>query len=352
MNLDEIRKNIDQIDLEILRLLNKRNEFALRAKRFKKEIEDPRREQEVLEIVRKSPTFLLKKEFVDKLFSDIISESKRIQSEVTTLVGFQGEHGAYSEIAAFKYTQNASTIPCNEFSDVFNGVKSGTFDMGVVPVENSIGGSIADVNDLLIETDLNVVGEVTVPIHHCLLSIPETDYRDIKVVYSHPQALSQCKGFISRNKLEAIPYYDTAGSAMMLSQSRPKAAAAIASKLCADIYGLEILKENIEDSGPNITRFLVISKQKEKGGNKCSAVFSTPHKAGALFGVLKIFAEAGINLTRIESRPIPSKPKQFAFLLDFLGSDSDPTVVSAIEKATKECEYFRLLGCYKKAVDW
>ncbi len=372
MDLNDTRKKIDGIDSELLRLLNRRSELAMRAKKFKKDIEDSSREKEIIEGIKKSPAFLLRGEFAEKLFGDIISESKKMQAEGHTLAGFQGEHGAYSEIAARSFDKSAVPIPCAEFSEVFEGVKSGGLDFGVVPVENSIAGSVADVNDLLISTDLNVIGEITVPVHHCLLALPETDYREIKVVYSHPQALSQCKGFIARNKLEARPYYDTAGAAMMLAQDRPKASAAIASRLCAEIYGLEPLKENIEDSQSNTTRFLVLSREKGKGGNKtptglndvaypnrsgfvgdkCSAVFSTAHKAGALFEVLKTFADSGINLTRIESRPIRDKPKQFAFLLDFTGSDSDAKVAGAIAKAAKECEYFRLLGCYKKSADW
>jgi prephenate dehydratase/chorismate mutase/prephenate dehydratase len=240
-------------------------------------------------------------------------------------------------------------MPCAEFTEVFSGVKNGQLDFGVVPVENSLGGAVAQVNDLLVETELKIVGEIKVPIHHCLLTLPETDHREIKVVYSHPQALSQCRGFISRNKLEARPYYDTAGAAMMISNERPAAAAAIASKLCADIYGLEVLKENIEDHESNLTRFLVLSREKSKEkGSKCSIVFSTVHKSGALFRVLKVFSDGGINLTRIESRPIVKDPGKFGFLLDFQGSDEDGKVIDALEKVKKETSMYKFLGCYKE----
>jgi prephenate dehydratase/chorismate mutase/prephenate dehydratase len=219
-----------------------------------------------------------------------------------------------------------------------------------VPVENSLGGAVAQVNDLLVETDLRIVGEIKIQIHHCLLTIPETDYREIKVVYSHPQALSQCRGFIARNKLESRPYYDTAGAAMMISNERPTASAAIASRLCAEIYGLEVLKENVEDHEANFTRFVVLSREKgEEKGDKCSIVFSTAHKSGALFSVLRIFSDAGINLTRIESRPIANDPGKFGFLLDFQGSDEDKKVADAIGKIKKETTMFKFLGCYPEA---
>jgi prephenate dehydratase/chorismate mutase/prephenate dehydratase len=219
------------------------------------------------------------------------------------------------------------------------------------------------VNDLLVETDLRIAGEINVPVHHCLLALPETDYRDIKVVYSHPQALAQCRGFIARNKLEPRPYYDTAGAAMMLSNERPKAAAAIAGRLCAEIYDLEVLKDDIEDHESNSTRFIVLARKEGDGetarggaagaknaaaGDKCSIVFSTAHKAGALYNILRIFSDAGINLTRIESRPIRKDPGKFAFLLDFQGSDSDGKVSGVLEKIGKEARTFKFLGCYKE----
>ena len=350
MDLEGIRKNISRTDAEIIKLLNKRFELALKTKKFKSKISDDAREQDVLSAVKRNSQHLIKPEFTEKLYNEIIAESKKLQDKNLKLIGFQGEHGAYGELAVRAYDQSAAPIPCLEFAEVFEGVKTGELDLGVVPVENSLAGSVSVVNDLLVETDLNVIGEIIVPIHHCLLALPETDYRDVKVVYSHPQALAQCRGFITRNKLEPRPYYDTAGAALMLANDRLKAAAAIASKLCAELYELEVLKENIEDHESNATRFLVLSKDKAKEkGNKCSIVFSTQHKAGALFSVLKIFAEVDINLTRIESRPVSDERNKFAFLLDFQGSDADKKVSDALEKVKKEAAIFKLLGCYNEA---
>jgi prephenate dehydratase/chorismate mutase/prephenate dehydratase len=349
-NLAAIRKMIDAIDSQILKLLNERMELGLWTKKLKGGVTDAKREEEVLQKVNLNPVGLIQPEMREKIFASIISESKRLQSQDLKLVGFQGEHGAYSELAARAHDKSLVPIPCMEFQDVFEGVESGQLDCGVVPVENSLEGSVTSVNDLLVETGLKIVAEVRTPIHHCLLALPDTDYREIRVVYSHPQALGQCRGFLARNKLEPRPFYDTAGAAKMLSAERPKAVAVIASGLCAELYGLEIIKENIEDHESNSTRFLVLSRENALGsGNKCSIMFSTKHKAGALFGVLKAFADSGINLTRIESRPIRNDPGKFAFLLDFQGREDDGKVTGALALAREECASFKVLGFYKEA---
>ncbi len=352
MELKELRGKVDLIDAEILKLLNRRMELALSTRKLKDRTQDPGRETEVIDGIRKRSHSLMQPEFSEKLFRNIIEESRRIQDQNLPLAGFQGEHGAYSEVAARSYDKRFAPVPHVEFADVFKGVKSGQLDVGVVPVENSLEGAVTQVNDLLVETDLKIIAELQIPVHHCLLATPEIDYRDIKMVYSHPQALGQCRGFLTRNKLDPKPYYDTAGAALMLAEERPKAAAAIASKLCADLYNLEILKENIEDHGSNCTRFLVLAREKntaKEKGNKCSIIFSTQHRAGALFSVLKVFSDASINLTRIESRPMRTDPGKFVFLLDFNGSDEDGLILNALDSLKKHTSMLKLLGCYKEA---
>jgi len=349
MKLEKLRKEIDMIDAEILQLLNKRMETTLVAKKLKEKTEDKKREDEVLERIKKKANGVLGQKFSEDLFRRIINESKELQNKEMKLIGFQGEHGAYSEVAAREFDKSSVSIAQHEFADVFDAVTADELDFGIVPVENSLVGSIDQVNNLFIETELRVVGEIKLPIHHCLLSLPDTDYKDIKVVYSHPAALGQCRGIIERNKLEAKPYYDTAGAALMLTRSRPAGAAVIASKLCAELYDLEIIKENIEDNKKNTTRFLVLAKHGVDNGNKCSIIFSTVHKAGALFRVLKAFSDVGINLTRIESMPILDDPGNYAFLLDFQGSDKDKKVIETLEKVKQETVMFKFLGCYKEA---
>jgi prephenate dehydratase len=183
-----------------------------------------------------------------------------------------------------------------------------------------------------------------------LLATEATDYREIRVVYSHPQALAQCRDFLMRNKLEPRPYYDTAGAAKMLARENPKAAAAIASSLCAELYNLEIIKEGIEDGPSNSTRFLLLSKEPcADKGDKTSVIFAVAHEAGELFGVLKLFAEAKINLTRISSMPLRSDPSNYSFFLDFEGSQGDAKVAEVLEKMETMTISLKNLGSYPAA---
>lgn len=345
MKLEEIRNNIDLIDSKILKLLNDRMEQALLAKKFKSRIEDKERESEVMERLRKNPHTLLQPEFTEALYKMIITWGKELQAKDYSVIGFQGEHGAYSEEAARHWNLNLVTMPCTTFNGVFEGVASGMFDYGIVPVENTLGGIIETVNELLTSTDLQIVGAVNMPVHHSLLMLPGTDHREIREVFSHSQALAQCRRFLSRNNLTPMPYYDTAGAARMLTERKLMGAACIAGKLAAELYNLEVLKENVEDSDINRTRFLILAtgKSAEKG-NKCSITFTTAHKSGTLFKVLEVFANSGINLTRIES--IPTEPGNYSFLVDFEGSDTDPLVTAALEKTKDISSGLKLLGCY------
>ena len=347
MGLSKIRKGIDLLDSEILKLLNDRMELVLMAKKFKGTIQDSEREKEVLSRIRMNSTDLINAGFIESIYREIIRESKKLQANNFELIAFQGEHGAYSEVASKAWNGNLIPIPCKEFAEVFEGVGSGLYDYGIVPVENTLGGAVSQVNQLLINTDLNVVGAVELPIHLCLLALPGSDHRDIRSAYSHPQALSQCRLFLARNKLEPMEWSDTAGAAKMLAEKRPKRAAAIASKLSARLYNLEIIKENVQDLERNVTRFLVLAKEKNKyRGNKCSISFCTEHKAGALFSALEVFAKRNINLTRIES--IPNEPGNYAFFLDFEGSNTENRVVEALEEVKRMTTDFKLMGCYKE----
>jgi len=347
MDLDQIRKSIDLIDSSILKLLNERMEMVLLTKRFKRGIEDKQREKELLDRIEANSTGLLNAEFMGKLYRDIIEESKNLQETDFQLIAFQGEHGAYGEVASKNWNRDLIPIPCDGFEKVFQGVRLGLYDYGIVPVENSLGGAVGQVNRLLIDTDLNVVGAVELPIHLCLLAPAGTDHREIRTVYSHPQAISQCRRFLERNKLEPIEYSDTAGAARMLGEKGLKRSAAIASRLSAKLYDLEIIKENIEDLESNMTRFLVLAMDESgEEGNKCSIVFSTEHKAGTLFRVLEVFSRRNLNLTRIES--IPSEPGSYAFFLDFEGSTKQEEIREALEEVRVVTTRFRLMGCYKE----
>ena len=187
MSLEEIRKNIDSLDSQILQLLNNRMEQVLLAKKFKTEIEDNEREKEVLDRIEKNSTGLINAQFMEKVYVEIIKESKRLQQSNFEVIAFQGEHGAYGEVASREWNRDLIPFPCNTFAEVFEGVQSGLYEYGIVPVENTLGGSVGQVNQLLINTDLNVVGAVELPVHHCLLALPGTDHREIRSVYSHPR---------------------------------------------------------------------------------------------------------------------------------------------------------------------
>ena len=347
MKPNEISRKIDKIDRELLVLLQERMGLSLRSKKFQEASGDIEPEEDLLERMERMNLDLIKRSFSRQLLKTIVEESRRLQDEDRQLVAFQGEHGAYGDVASRLLVPTGAYIPCLEFMDVFRGVEDGYLDLGVVPVENSLEGAVTQVNDLLTTTDLNVIGEVKVNVNHCLLATEATDYREIRVVYSHPQALAQCRDFLMRNKLEPRPYYDTAGAAKMLARENPKAAAAIASSLCAELYNLDIIKEGIEDGPSNSTRFLLLSREPYSGqGDKTSIIFAVAHEAGQLYGVLKLFADAEINLTRISSMPLRSDPSNYSFFLDFEGSEKDEKVAEVMEKVAKMSISLKNLGSY------
>jgi prephenate dehydratase/chorismate mutase len=347
MTLDDIRRRIDKVDRELLVLLQERMGLAIQAKKFKTKVVDSQREEMVLARAERMNLALVESSFARQLLGTIIEESKRLQSLDRKLVAFQGEHGAYGEVASRHLVPDGAFIPCLEFVDVFRGVQEGHFDLGVVPVENSLEGAVTQVNDLLTTTDLKVIGEVKVPVNHCLLALRETQLSEIRVVYSHPQALAQCNRFLLQHKMEARPYYDTAGAAKMLARENPRAAGAIASALCSELYDLEIVKQGIEDGAANHTRFLLLSKKAFAGkGQKTSIIFATAHEAGQLFNVLGLFADARINLTRIASMPLRSDPGNYSFFLDFEGALDDAPIAAVLAQVEKSAGSYRCLGSY------
>ncbi|GIU71917.1 MAG: prephenate dehydratase [Candidatus Nitrosocaldaceae archaeon] len=265
-------------------------------------------------------------------------------------VAFQGERGAYSEIAALKYFDNPELIPKKTLVDVFDSVGK-EVDYAVVPVENSLEGSVNEAYDLLLTTDLTVIGEVYVRIIHCLISYEDNTIEDIKRVYSHPQALGQCKGFINAHRFEVIPYYDTAGSVKMLANNIIKDAAAIASRRAAEIYNMKILAESIEDDKNNYTRFLILGREHTKptGNDKTMIIFATKHAPGALYDALGEFALRNINLTMIISRPIKGKPWEYNFYLDFEGHVDEPNIKECLDGLKHKTSFLKILGSYPRA---
>ncbi len=269
-------------------------------------------------------------------------------------VSFQGEHGAYSEHAAKDFFgEMILTEPCNTLKQVFRTVDEGAADFGVVPAENSLEGSVNQTYDLLLQTPLKISAEVKIKVSHCLLGLPGTKLGDIRAVYSHPQALAQCSAFLESLQVVGEPVYDTAGSARLIKEKNLHDAAAIASEKAAAIYGLDILHRAIEDFPENFTRFLVISKNEtaRTGTDKTSIVFGTKHTPGSLQRALSELATRGINLTKIESRPIRGTPWEYHFFVDFEGHRTDQTCSKALEALERSTTFLKVLGSYPRAPD-
>lgn len=262
-------------------------------------------------------------------------------------ISFQGERGAYSEDAAITYFGSADTVPCPTFSDALQAVESGSVDYCVLPLENSLEGSVGESYDLLLSTNLTIVGEIYYRVRHCLIGTGSLE--KIDTVYSHPQALGQCRRFIQGRNLKTIPHYDTAGSVKAIKEIAKENVGCIASRRASEIYGVSVIQEGIEDNTNNYTRFLVLSKDHTGGRkDKTSIMFSVKHEAGALFGILKEFNNYSINLTKIESRPNKSTPWEYNFYMDFDGGTDDPKVAELLEKIRQQTMFLKVLGSYQK----
>ena len=267
-------------------------------------------------------------------------------------VAFQGERGAYSESAVYTFFGDKTEVkPCRDLTEVFESVDKQEVPVGVVPVENSLEGSVNQTYDLFLTHNLKVSGEIIIRISHCLIANPNTSLETVKTVYSHPQALAQCRSFLERLGSDLIPTYDTAGSVKMLKEKGLKDAAAIASEKAAEIYGMKILAREIEDTPTNYTRFFVISKNDapSTGRDKTSIIFAATHTPGALYHALGEFAKRDINLTKIESRPTRQKPWEYNFYLDFEGHRTEENCAAALKALEKSALFIKILGSYPRA---
>lgn len=267
-------------------------------------------------------------------------------------VAFQGESGAYSELAVIQFFPNSTPIPTRSFQEVIETLLSGLSDYAVVPIENSIEGSVNEVYDLLLQSNLFVIGETYQRIHHCLIATKGTDRGSLKEVYSHPQALAQCRHYLNEKKLDPVPVYDTAGAVKMIKLGQNKSAAAIGSKRAAEIYGMEILDVGIEDSKNNFTRFYILSRDptdtKPSGNDGTSIIFSVKHAPGSLVNILSEFARREINLTKIESRPTKKTPWEYNFFTDFEGHVLDARIRDVLRVIEPKTAFVKILGSYKK----
>jgi prephenate dehydratase len=265
-------------------------------------------------------------------------------------VAFQGEPGAYSEQAVFNYFGTVATKPCESFDMVFEAVVSDACESGLIPIENSLAGSIHQNYDLLLRHDLHIVGEYLLRVQHCLIALPGVKKEEVKRAISHPQALGQCAAYLRGLGIKPEQGYDTAGSVKLLKESGARDTAAIASRRAAEIYEMQILEEGIEDNSENYTRFLAISKTavKPAGEAKTSIVFTLKNQPGALFKALSVFALRDIDLTKIESRPLQGTPWDYLFYIDFIGATYEETARKALDHLSEYALTLRVLGSYPR----
>ena len=265
-------------------------------------------------------------------------------------LAYQGEPGAYSEAAALHFGgSHAETLPCKTFDEVFEAVVKKKATHGVVPLENSIGGTIHRNYDLLLEHELAITGEVELDVIHCLQALPGTKLADIKTVYSHPQALAQCERYLKDLGAAVEAVYDTAGGAKLVSEQKIPGAAALASRRAAEVFGLEVLQEAVQDYEYNITRFAIIGGTPPPEANKTTLVFALPSTPGALFKALSVFALRDINLTKLESRPIRGRPWEYLFYVEVDARRDDLPCARALTHLAEFARWTRVLGTYKGA---
>ena len=268
-------------------------------------------------------------------------------------IAIQGEPGSFSHEAAMKLEPDGEIVPCSLSADVFAAVVSGAAEAAVIPIENSLAGSVAEHFDLLLTQDVRVVRETLLRIRHNLIGLPGVAKEEIERVFSHPVALAQCRKFLAAHpRMEAVAFYDTAGSVKQLVKSHDRHTAGIASKAAAEYYGAQILQADIEDNPENFTRFFLVRRAAEAvddpEANKISLAFSLEHRPGSLVSALSAMAFMGINLTKIESRPVHGRPWEYIFYVD-CKIQSAEECERVIEALKRHCSMVKELGRYREA---
>lgn len=378
--LDELRREIDAIDAQMVPLFLRRMAVTGRVGAYKKErglpVLDSARERQVIEAKTALAGTPAAKADVAALYESVMAISRRQQRTLVRegaedagyarwldalarrrapvdcpRVVYQGEPGAYSEEAAagfFGEGVNAAGLPW--FGDVFQALADGAADYAMLPIENSSTGSIRQVYDLLARYQFSLVGEWQVKVEHCLAALPGVGEAEVRTVYSHEQGLMQCDRFLdARRAWRRVPTLDTAGSARQVRESGDRTAAAICSRRAARRYGLEVLADGINYNSANHTRFVAVSPVPElrEGRNKISAVFSLPHQAGSLYEILTVFAVHGLNLMKIESRPIPDRSWEYLFFLECSGDLLAPGMDGVLHELSQLSADFRVLGNFR-----
>ena len=366
--LDILRQQIDELDRELLQLFEARMRKASEIADYKRErhltVLDESREQKVLENCHRLANAELREPAV-RFFKSLMQISRDSQAarmkaasppghagenHSALTIGFQGLPGSYSEQALREYFgHQIAGVSLPSFEDVFEALAAGKIDYGVLPIENSFTGGIADVYDLLCRYGFYIIGEKGIQVDHHLLSLPGAKLEDIREIYSHPQALQQCSAFLRAHpQWNLISCTNTAVSAKTISEMGSLTKAAIAGRRAADLYGLTILRIGINNNIFNYTRFIIIGRKLEgrKESDKVSLAVAIAHEPGSLYKVLSHFAQNGLNMLKIESRPIRDKPWEYLFYIDFEGNLAHPAVSKAVRDIERDSAYYQLLGNY------
>lgn len=355
--INRLRDEIDELDSQILKLLMERVELSKKIgvlkKKLKIPVQDVEREKSILNKARKSSKQLgFDPLELEDIFLKILAASKRVQGEESK-VAFLGPAGTFCEQAARRYFSNKPVTFTGRPSiqDVFRSVEWNEAKYGVVPVENSLEGSVNVTLDMLLDTDIKICGEIGERISHSLISNPGAKIESIEKLFSHPQAVAQCRKFIEANLPEVKIVESSSTAKAVVKVKGQKKSVAIGTVLSAKIYGMEILARGIEDAPYNYTRFFVLSSEDAEltGEDKTSIVFSVPHVSGSLHRTLGIFSKRGINLTKIESRPARRGSWEYVFYCDFKGHRLKKPCIEVLEELEKNCAFLKTLGSYPKA---
>jgi chorismate mutase/prephenate dehydratase len=351
--IQELRKKIDEIDDKLLDLLNERARVVIEVGNIKKssnlEFHSPGREREILERLTSRNTGPFPQDTLRAVYREILSSSLSLERPLK--VAYLGPRATFTHMAGMQqFGLAAQYVPVESIKDVFSEVERGRADYGVVPIENSTEGVVNYTLDMFIDADLKIYAEILLEVSQNLMN-RSGRLEDMRKVYTHPQVPGQCRQWIEKN-LQGVPILDAPSTARAaeMAEDDPEAGA-IASEMAAILYGLQVVARKIEDNPHNVTRFLVISRKSagRTGQDKTSIMFSIKDKVGALHAMLTPFAEAGINLNRLDARPSGRKVWDYVFFLDMEGHIEDPRVAEAIEKLKKDCMFLKVLGSYPKS---
>ena len=354
MSLEELRQRIDELDDQLVQLLNERARIVVEIGKLKnktdKPVYAPDREKEIFARIAEANKGPLPDRCLVAIWRELMSGSFVLERPLR--IGYLGPGGSFSHAAAMlKFGQSVEYEPLADITSIFDEVSKGHCDLGLAPVENTTGGGVIETLDALIDSNVRVCAEVLMAIHHNLLG--NCSLEEVEKIYSKPEVFAQCRNWLSATFKEAqtVPVASTAKAAQMAADE-PRAAA-IGSKVAAELYGLRIVCESVEDIANNVTRFLVISREDAKptGEDKTAILFSTAHKAGALADVLDVFKQYGINLTNIESRPSRKRQWEYYFFMDFLGHRTEDRVQEGLKEARKHCLQLSILGSFPRATE-